>query len=314
MEHILTVDVEDWFHILEVEGGPGRADWGALEPRVVANTERLLARFAEHGVRATFFFVGWVGARELDLVRRVAAAGHELGSHSYWHEVVGRHDRASFAADLERSRKGLEDATGTPVRGFRAPGFSVTPETAWALDVILEQGFAYDASLWPGRASHGGFATPFEGPHVLRTQAGDLIEVPASTRVGRLAFPYSGGGYLRLLPGASIAAAIAANERRGVPTTLYVHPRDFDPGQPRMPLPSVRRFKYYVGLAGAERKLCGLLGRFRWTTASAWIAAHAAELPARSFDVRELVRRAVPRPDPVRIPPLPPPWPQAAGS
>src|SRR5690606_5868836 len=197
--HILTVDVEDWFHLLELGCGPDREQWSRLESRVVANTERLLALFEANGARATFFVVGWVAERQPDLVRRIAAAGHELGSHSYWHEVVSCYDRPSLAADLERSRKVLEDATGRPVSAFRAPGFSITEETAWAFDLVAEAGFRIDASLWRGRASHGGFATPYDGPHRLLTRAGELIEIPASTRVGSLPFPYGGGGYLRLL-------------------------------------------------------------------------------------------------------------------
>src|SRR3990172_1010730 len=144
--HILSVDVEDWFHILELEGGHTRDDWPALEARVVPNTERLLALFAEVGVRATFFTVGWVAERHPALIRRIAGAGHELASHSWWHEVIRRHDRRSLAADLHRSRRVLEDLSGRPVRGFRAPGFSITPETAWAFDLVVEQGYRYDAS------------------------------------------------------------------------------------------------------------------------------------------------------------------------
>jgi polysaccharide deacetylase family protein (PEP-CTERM system associated) len=304
-EHVLTVDVEDWFHILEADGAHARGEWDGLESRVEANTDRLLALFEAAGARATFFVVGWVAARQPALVRRIADAGHEIGSHSYWHEVVGRHDRASLAADLGHARKLLEDLTGRPVRGFRAPGFSITPETVWALDVVIEQGFAYDASLWAGRASHGGFPTPFPMPHRLRCAAGELLELPASTRVGRLPFPYGGGGYLRLLPGPMIGAAIAWNARRGVPTTLYVHPRDFDPGQPRMALAPLRRFKYYVGVSGAEAKLRRLLQAFRWTSAWSWLETHADAVRDRVLDLRVQTRAAAPARDPVHPPPPP---------
>ena len=289
--HILTVDVEDWFHLLEVKGGYAPEEWDSLPSRVVANTNRLLDLFAEYGLQATFFFIGWVAERNRDLVRRIADAGHEVGSHSYWHELVARHDRASFREDLARSRKTLEDITGGPIRGFRAPGFSITPESAWAFDLVLEEGFTYDSSLWPGRSLYGGFATPLDGPHVVRCNGGDLFEIPASTRVRGLPLPYSGGGYLRLLPRWLIRACIRSNARLGVPTALYVHPRDFDDGQPRMNLPATRMFRSYVGLAGAQRKLRSLLGAFQWTSASAWITKYGETARTRLLDVRGLDSR-----------------------
>lgn len=304
--HILTVDVEDWFHLLEVKGGYSHADWDMLPSRVVANTDRLLALFAEHHLQATFFFIGWVAERNHELVRRIADAGHEVGSHSYWHDLVARHDRTSFRQDLERSRKALEDITGTPVRGFRAPGFSITPETAWAFDLILEQGFTYDSSVWPGRSIYGGFATPLDGPHLLRCAAGDLIEIPASTRVLGVPLPYSGGGYLRLLPEWLIRSCIRTNARRGIPTALYVHPRDFDERQPRIQLPAVRTFRSYVGLASAQRKLRGLLKQFQWVSAGAWIAKHGESARARLLDVRSMPT-ADSSADDARVPSPPPP-------
>jgi len=305
-KHILTVDVEDWFHILEVDGTYVRDEWAGLESRVEANTDRLLAWMAEAGARATFFVVGWVAERHVDLVRRIARAGHELASHSYWHEVVGRHDRRSLAADLERSRKLLEDLSGARVEGFRAPGGSITPACAWAFDLILEKGYRYDASIWPGHSSHGGFPTPYEGPHWLRTEAGELVEIPASTVGWRgVRVPYAGGGYFRLLPGAAIRGAMAANARRGQPTTFYVHPRDFDLDQPRMKLPAKRYFKYYVGLRGAEAKLRSLLRDYAFVSAREWIAGNEAALADRLLDVRSL-RVREPRPDPALVPPLPP--------
>jgi polysaccharide deacetylase family protein (PEP-CTERM system associated) len=305
--HILTVDVEDWFHLLEVKGGYSHADWDTLPSRVVANTDRLLSLFAEHRLQATFFFIGWVAERNRDLVRQIAEAGHEVGSHSYWHELVARHDRASFRQDLERSRKALEDITGGPVRGFRAPGFSITPDTAWAFDLILEQGFTYDSSVWPGRSMYGGFATPLDGPHLLRCAAGDLIEIPASTRVFGLPLPYSGGGYLRLLPEWLIGACIRTNARRGIPTALYVHPRDFDERQPRMQLPATRTFRSYVGLAGAQRKLRGLLRRFQWVSASTWIGKYGESARARLLDVRSTAAASGSSADDSPVPSPPPP-------
>jgi polysaccharide deacetylase family protein (PEP-CTERM system associated) len=301
VENILSVDVEDWFHILEAQTGPDTRTWPSLEARVEANTDRLLETFAETGARATFFVVGWIAERHPGLVARIAGGGHEVASHSWWHEVVHRHDRASFAADVGATRKRLEDLSGSPVRGFRAPGHSITPATAWAFDVLCEQGYAYDSSLCPGVSSHGGYPSPFEGPHRVRCNSGELAELPASTvRVAGRRIPYAGGGYLRLLPYAVIRSCVRADQAAGRPANVYVHPREIDPDQPRMQLPLKRRFKYYVGLAGTHAKLARLLREHRFTTASAWLASHEDELVDRLLDVRTEAARA---PAPVLAPP-----------
>jgi polysaccharide deacetylase family protein (PEP-CTERM system associated) len=287
--NILTVDVEEWFHILEVAGGYTRDDWSGLESRVEANTDALLALFAETGTKATCFVVGWVAQRHPALVRRIADAGHEVASHSYWHEVVPRHSRVSLAQDLAASRKLLEDLCGGPVGGFRAPGGSITHATAWALDVVAEAGFRYDASLNPGHSSHGGFATPYLGPHRLRTAGGELFEIPWTTvGIAGRRLPFAGGGYLRLFPYAAIRACVGAENRAGRPVNVYVHPREIDPDQPRMALPWKRRFKYYVGLRSTAAKLRALLRDQPFVSAGAWLDAHGATRATDVFDVRAL--------------------------
>ncbi|MCX5737799.1 MAG: polysaccharide deacetylase family protein [Proteobacteria bacterium] len=284
--NMLTVDVEEWFHILEVEGGYTRDDWASLESRVEANTDALLELFASAGATGTFFIVGWVAWKHPKLVRRIADAGHEIASHSFWHEVVSRHTRASLAEDLGASKKLLEDLSSKPVRGFRAPGGSIMNQTAWAFDVIAEAGFSYDASVNPGHSSHGGFATPHFGPHTIRCGSGELAEIPWTTVgfAGRR-LPFAGGGYLRLFPYRLIRCCVGAENRAGRPATIYVHPREIDPGQPRMELPLRRRFKYYVGLNSTESKLRALLRDHRFVTASEWLATHASEVAGRVYEV-----------------------------
>jgi polysaccharide deacetylase family protein (PEP-CTERM system associated) len=305
--NIMTVDVEDWFHILEVEGGYGRDDWSTLESRVEHNTDRLLSIFDDAGTKATLFVVGWVAERHPALIRRMAEAGHDIGSHSYWHEVVGRHDRASLSADLGRSRLLLEDLAGAPVRAFRAPGASITPETAWAFDVMVEQGYRYDSSMCPGYASHGGFVTPYTGPHRLRCGAGELVELPWSTTgVGRWRVPYAGGGYLRLFPYALIRTCVGLDNRRGNPVNVYVHPREIDPDQPRMELSALRRFKYYVGLRSAEDKIRALLRDHRFVSVREYLAECGDAIRDRVYDIRDLCAASAPSPDPRLVPPPPP--------
>jgi len=303
--NILTVDVEDWFHILELEDGPSRDQWTSLESRVEANTDALLALFAESGTRATFFVVGWVAWKHPQLVRRIAAAGHEVASHSFWHEVVPRHSGPSLAQDLTVSRKLLEDLSGQRVRGFRAPGGSITFATAWAFDVIAEAGFDYDASLNPGHSSHGGFATPHVGPHVVRCASGQLFEIPWTTiGVAGRRLPFAGGGYLRLFPYGLIKGCIGVENRAGRPATVYVHPREIDPGQPRMAMPWKRRFKYYVGLDTTAAKLRALLRDHRFVSAADWLDAHGSGIADRVLDARSLAS-AAPLTAPL-APPAPP--------
>jgi polysaccharide deacetylase family protein (PEP-CTERM system associated) len=303
---IFTIDVEDWFHILESDEAPPRERWGSLESRVERNTERLLALLEETGAEATCFVVGWVAERHPGLVRRIAAAGHEIASHSFWHEVVRRHTRASFAADAIASKRRLEDLSGRPVEGFRAAGNSITRADAWALEEIAKAGFRYDASLCPARSSHGGFPSPYTGPHLVRTPSGTLIEIPSATLgLGRFRLPYAGGGYLRLFPYPLLCAAIGLERARHRPTNLYVHPREIDVEQPRLALPRLRRFKYYVGLATTERKLRRLLSRGRYVSVRRWIAERRPDLLGKVLDLRALCAGAEPSPDPARVPPPP---------
>lgn len=307
LQNILTVDVEDWFHILESDDAPERGRWDGLEARVERNTDRLLELLAEGGAHATFFTVGWVAWKHPELIKRIAAAGHELASHSFWHEVVRRHDRASLAADLAASRRLLEDLTGKPVEGFRAPGNSITPADAWAFELICRAGYTYDASLCPAASSHGGFPSPFKGPHLLRCNAGELVEVPSATfGVGGLRTPYGGGGYVRLFPWSVLRMAIAADNSRGRPTNIYLHPREIDVDQPRMELSAKRRFKYYVGLSSTEPKLRKMMATYRFVGVRRWIAENRPSLIGKVLDVRELERGAQPSGDPALVPPAPP--------
>ncbi|HYE97157.1 MAG TPA: XrtA system polysaccharide deacetylase [Rubricoccaceae bacterium] len=261
-----TVDLEDWFHILGVGVAFPFETWGGLESRVERNTERLLDLLDAAETKATFFVLGWVAEHYPDLVRRVAARGHELGSHGYHHALIYDQTPAGFRADVAAAKRRTEDLTGEPVLGYRAPGFSIRPDTRWALDVLAEEGFVYDSSVFPAAHAHGGFPQIGDRPTRLTTPAGHtLLELPLSIhRVAGWPIPYSGGGYLRLLPLRFITYAMrASNDRRHQPVNLYIHPREIDPGQPRIPgLPPHRRFRYYVGLRTAERKLQHLLAHF----------------------------------------------------
>jgi polysaccharide deacetylase family protein (PEP-CTERM system associated) len=257
----LTVDVEEWFHILDYEDAPDPARWDGLESRVALGTDRILEILAGARVRGTFFFLGWVAERHPELARRVAAAGHEIATHGHRHRLVYKGTPADFREDARRARGVLEDQAGVPVQGYRAAGFSITADTPWAFDVLAEEGFRYDSSVFPAKRAHGGLEVARRRPFRISGPAGgSLWEFPiVPWDLGPLRLPFAGGGYFRLWPLALVRAGARAQHRDGVPVTWYLHPREVDPAQPRLALPLARRFKYYVGLRGAARKLERLL-------------------------------------------------------
>jgi polysaccharide deacetylase family protein (PEP-CTERM system associated) len=254
--NVLTVDVEDWFHILELEATPSPARWEALESRVEVNFRRLLDLFGASGTRVTCFFLGWVGERFPHLVRLAAEQGHEIACHGYGHQLVYTQSRDEFRADIRKAKGILEDIACVPVRGYRAPGFSVTAATPWAFEEIARAGFAYDSSVFPARRGHGGMQGAQLGTHDIRTPCGTLTEFPATVvdfRLFRMCF--FGGGYLRLFPYPLIREMSRAVNRSGRTVIYYIHPREIDPTHPRLPMPPVRAFKSYVNLDSTARKL-----------------------------------------------------------
>src|SRR5688572_3365166 len=195
----MTVDVEDYFQVSAFEGMAPRHRWDEFESRVCANTERLLAIF-DGQVKATFFVLGWVAERYPQLVKTIADAGHEIASHGYAHRLVYDLTREAFRDDVKRSKALLEEAAGVAVLGYRAPSFSVTPRSLWALDILIEEGFGYDASIFPIHHDRYGIPLSPRAPYLLEREHGSLIEAPGSAvRIGPLNVPVGGGGYFRLL-------------------------------------------------------------------------------------------------------------------
>ena len=262
----LTVDVEDYFHVTSLAAVAPRDSWDGFAPRVTSNVERLLALFERAGTRATFFVLGWVASRHPELVRLVAQQGHEIASHGYGHELVYEMSPARFREDVRRSRGLLEGLSGQPVLGYRAPSFSITSRSLWALDVLVEEGYCYDASIFP--VVHDRYGIPgFERhAHVIPTPAGPLMEAPASTaRVAGMTLPVAGGGYFRLLPYAWTRWGIRVlNRRERRPAVFYIHPWEIDPGQPRLQAAWPNRVRHYRGLERTEAKLARLLSEFRF--------------------------------------------------
>lgn len=276
--HCFTVDVEEHFQVNAFEGVVSRGDWASHPSRVERNVEQLLELLDRHGAQGTFFVLGWVAHRQPWLVRRIADAGHEVASHGWWHRRVPTITRAEFREDVRASRARLEDACGRRVRGFRAPSFSILPGMEWCFDVLIEEGYAYDSSLFPIRRAGYGYPGCPAAPHVIRRSAGALHEFPLATLDwGGMRLPAAGGGYLRQLPFGLVERAFRQHERRGVPGIFYVHPWEIDPGQPRLPVNAIARLRHYRGLHRTLPRIERLLAGFRFTSIARHVEARARE-------------------------------------
>lgn len=275
--HFFSVDVEEHFHAHVFEQLVPQRTWDDQPSRVVAATERLLGLLERHGVQGTFFVLGWVARRHPDLVRRIAAAGHEVGSHSWSHPKVSRLSPAQFREELRSSKAILEDLAGAAVLGFRAPSFSIRPGMEWAFDMLLEQGYAYDSSLFPIRRPDYGYPEAPSHPHEIARAEGALLEVPmATTSVLGLRVPAAGGAYLRHFPLWVIQRAFREGDEAGVPRMLYVHPWEVDLGQPRLPVGRLTQVRHYGGLERTLPRLERLLERFRFGSVARWLEQRAA--------------------------------------
>jgi polysaccharide deacetylase family protein (PEP-CTERM system associated) len=266
----LTIDVEDWFQVAAFFPHIERSSWESLESRVARNTDRLLGLLEERGIRATFFVLGWVAEREPALIRRIAAAGHEMACHGYSHQFVYRQTPEVFRAETVRAKHHLEDLLGRSVEGYRASTYSITRPSLWALDTLVELGFQYDSSLFPVRHPQYGIPDAPRFPCRYRTPKGrQIVEFPLSTaQLGGLRLPVAGGGYFRLLPYAYTKAGLRSiNEREHEPFIFYLHPWEIDPAQPRVAGASLSaRLRHYTNLDQCEARLKRLFDDFRFTT------------------------------------------------
>jgi peptidoglycan-N-acetylglucosamine deacetylase len=275
--HALSFDIEDWFHIVEIPAVEDPSLWPGLSAQsslVERYTDLILRICDDHKTRATFYILGWIADKHPALVKRIADAGHEVGTHSFWHRKVYELTPEVFSKDIADSIAAINAGAGRtlPIRGFRAPSFSITPGTEWAFDVLMDHGITYDASLFPAARGHGGYACP-PGAHIVTTPRGRALpELPMSVAPVGLVGPlkkkmcYSGGGYMRLLPGFMIEQGVQAELAASRPTVVYLHPRDFAPDAPKVPMPPHRKFKCYVGTHTTEGKLRRLLTEHRWDT------------------------------------------------
>ena len=270
MKSIFSVDVEDWFHILDFPSAPDISQWNSLPSCVERNFGKLLDIFTEKDVRVTCFFLGYIAERYPHLVREAHKRGHEIASHGYAHRLIYTMTPQGFLEDASKSKTILENITGEAVLGYRGPGFSVTKDTPWFFDTILKAGYRYDSSVFPAPRQHGGMDTGQYSPHMV---AGQLMEFPITViNVLGQRLCFFGGGYLRLFPYPVVrqmSRKVLAEKR---PVVFYVHPREIDPTHHRLPLSRIRAFKSYVNLHSTEPKVRRILDEFEVTTFATFIA------------------------------------------
>lgn len=268
ISHALTIDVEDYFQVSAFERRVSRKNWDQYECRVETNTDQMLSLFDAYEVRGTFFVLGWVAQRFPKLVRRIAEAGHEIASHGYWHQLVYDLTAEQFATDVQDAQDAIVSACGVVPTAYRAPSFSITKKSLWALDILIEQGFTIDSSIFP-IAGHDRYGVPDAKKeiHDRTTGNGKLLEFPPSlAKIAGVTVPI-GGGYFRIFPAAMTNAAIRKIQSAGRPAMFYIHPWELDPDQPRIKGVGVKsRFRHYVNLKQTESKLSKLIQSHRFTT------------------------------------------------
>jgi polysaccharide deacetylase family protein (PEP-CTERM system associated) len=267
----LTIDFEDWYQGLEIP----HTDWAQYQDRIGRSGRRLLEILAAAGVQATFFVLGYVAERHPDLVKEIRAAGHEIGTHGYSHTLIYRQTPALFREELTRSVRALEDLTGERVLGHRAPFFSITKQSLWALDILRELGLRYDSSIFPVKNYRYGIEDAPRWPYALEGNGQPLAEFPITTwRVLGVNVPVAGGAYFRIYPYLFTKLALEAVGRAGQPLVFYLHPWEIDPEHPRIPLPRRIAATHYFNLGATESRLRRLLRDFRFAPMSRVLGVH----------------------------------------
>lgn len=268
IQNALTVDVEDYFQVSAFANSIKHDEWGSHPLRVEKNTQRLLDLFDDAQVKATFFVLGWVADRVPQLVKEIADRGHEVASHGFSHQLIYNQTPEVFREETIRSKKLLEDLSQQSVRGYRAASYSITRDSLWALDILVEAGFIYDSSIFPVRHDRYGIPDAEERPHVLKTpQQRSLVEFPLSTaKIFKYKLPIAGGGYFRLYPYFLSKAGLGQVNRRQQPFIFYLHPWEIDPQQPKIEASRFSRFRHYNNLDKCEGRLKRLMADFDFTS------------------------------------------------
>jgi len=262
--HCLSFDVEEHFQVSAFWSEARRQQWDKYESRVENNTRKLVELLATHDTKATFFILGWVAERYPGLVKALVKEGHEIASHGYGHELVTTQSPEQFRQDVRRAKSILEDLIGSPVLGYRAPSFSITAESRWALSILIEEGYRYDSSMYD-RFKRSENTKGGKGIVRINTAMGTIWEVsPSTLSVWGFQVPVAGGGYFRLFPYATSKTLLQMLEKQGANLVMYLHPWEIDPEQPRMDGPWLSRFRHYLNLHKMEKRLTALMGDFQF--------------------------------------------------
>lgn len=274
VQHYFTVDVEEYFQVSALEPYVRREDWSSRPRRLGAQLDYLLELLARHNTSATFFTLGWVASTSPGLVRRIADAGHEIASHGFWHRRVTTLTEQEFRDDVRQSKEILEQVAASPVRGFRAPSFSIVPGLEWALDVLADEGYAYDSSFFPvARRGYGYPGSPRIPHHFPLRNGGSILELPMTmARVGRWWIPASGGGWFRQLPYALTRLAFQQRAAEHLPGMFYIHPWEVDPAQPVLTRSPLTYARHYRGLSRTRERLERLFTDFAFTSIAKGLA------------------------------------------
>jgi polysaccharide deacetylase family protein (PEP-CTERM system associated) len=279
----LTIDVEDYFHVHAFQGVIGSSEWDSYPLRVERNTLRIVELLTKYRARATFFVLGWVAERCPDLVKQILNAGHEIGCHGYAHQVIYSGDEKTFREDVRRAKRLIEDVAGVRVKSYRAPSYSITSSTLWALEILGEEGFECDSSVFPVWHDNYGIPGAPRFPYTHELHCGvSLKEFPPSTlRLCGVNVPVAGGGYLRLFPYMLTAWAIRhINQVERQPAMVYLHPWELDLDQPRIAAPWRSRFRHYQNLHTTEEKCARLLEDFYWAPMEEFLCGNGHAAPA----------------------------------
>src|SRR6266516_4069112 len=270
--HFFTVDVEEYFQVKALESVVSPDQWLSRPTRVARSIDALIGILDKHRVKGTFFVLGWLATHRPEVVRAIVEAGHEIASHGFRHQRVSSLDAEAFREDLRSSKHALEDLTGSVVLGYRAPSFSIIPGCEWAFDVLIEEDYRYDSSIFPIRRRGYGYPSAPSRPHMIERSGGRLAEFPlATTKLFNYPIPAAGGGYLRQFPISVIRRAFREASERGESTTFYIHPWEIDPEQPRLPVSVLNRVRHYRGLADTVTRIEILLREFRFGTIASYL-------------------------------------------
>lgn len=265
MKNILTIDVEDYFMVSAADQVVKFEHWDRYEIRVVESTRKVLLLLNEYKVGATFFVLGWVAERYPDLIREIIYDGHGVASHGYAHKLVYSQSPKEFREDVRKAKDILENIIKRPVLGYRAPSYSIRRDNIWALDILIEEGFKYDSSIFPAYHARGGIPNACRYPCRIKTRCSEIYEFPISVmRFLWWNMPFSGGGYFRICPSLFIRTGIQKLNLEKQSAVIYLHPWEIDPDQPRLPLHGLNKLRHYVNLKRTEIKLRDLLSKFRF--------------------------------------------------